>query len=323
MFIIEEQDFKEFKEFLIKVKDDIALITEGKVKTDISSMLQNNRIKQESLGVYYSSGNGIRVKAKDLYQYFYEQGGDTDAIAYCAVMILDLLDKNVERVDEMQEKVQSAIADYEKAKPMLRLRLVNGKLNQRKLSTHPHIPFLDLEIMFYLEIDRYEEATGNLAVSNDLFAKWGVNLEQMYQDALANMQQEIPATLQKMRDILKSIIPDGAIKETDILHPELYVLSNERGMYGAASILYPETLEGCAKTIGGDLIIIPSSVHEFIVYLGDAVVADPEQRSNIAGNLDAMIQSVNENDVEPEDILSDHAYFYSAKEKTIKMQPPF
>ena len=40
----------------------------------------------------------------------------------------------------------------------------------------------------------------------------------------------------------------------------LYVLTNTRGFYGAAAILYEGLLEQCVRKFPGDVFVIPSSV---------------------------------------------------------------
>jgi len=243
---------------------------------------------------------------EDFYHAYLAQKEGINFITGCADIILDMLNENMEQAKEIQKNVQG-VKDYKTARPMLTIRLVNGKLNREKLATHPHMPFLDMEIVFYLEAVSDGYMTGSIAVSDDLFQKWNISLEQMYQDALANMQKKSPMTIRPMQEILRELM--GEIPE--LPDDGLFVLSNERNMYGAASILYPGTLETLAGIMGGDFCLIPSSVHEFIVCSRD-MARDVEWFGE-------MIQEINQEQVEATEVLSDHPYFYSVEKKKVIM----
>lgn len=45
----------------------------------------------------------------------------------------------------------------------------------------------------------------------------------------------------------------------------MWVISNEKGINGAASMLYENELHELAESLESDLYILPSSVHEVIV----------------------------------------------------------
>ncbi len=299
------------QEFIKAVRDVILLKTSRTVKTESFSKLSNNGKKTETLMVHYPGRIGISVDMEGFYEYFCEQDGDIGIINNCAGMILEMLDQNMRRAGGIQKRVQG-ITDYKNAKPMLRIRLVNGRPNKEKLSTAPHIPCLDLEIVFYLEVANDGDTAGSIAVNEYLFGKWGVSLKQMYQDAMENMQREVPPTIRPIEEILMEILELPGIPELpEIPDTPIFILSNNYGMYGAASILYPGILEKCAETIGGDFCIIPSSVHEVLLW--------PMAAAGDADALGRMIREINAKEVPEEDVLSDHPYYYSVKEKKVTM----
>ena len=89
------------------------------------------------------------------------------------------------------------------------------------------------------------------------------------------------------------------------------ILTNSRKTYGACSILYPEVLEQVAEQMEGDIYLIPSSVHEML--------ALPKEQERSGEELQAMIAEVNSTEISPEEVLSDHLYFFSRKDKEIRM----
>lgn len=296
------------QEFIKAVRDVIFLKTSKTVETESFSKLSNNGKKTETLIVHYPGRAGISVDMEGFYEYFCEQDEDISIINNCAGMILEMLDQNMRRAGGLQKRVQG-ITDYQNAKSMLRIRLVNGRLNKEKLSMAPHIPCLDLEIVFYLEVANDGDIAGSIAVNEYPFGKWGVNLKQMYQDAMENMQREVPPAIRPINEILMGIL--GSPEILELPDTPIFVLSNNYGMYGAASILYPGILEKCAETTGGDFCIIPSSVHEVLLW--------PMAVAGDADALGRMIREINAKEVPEEDVLSDHPYYYSVKEKKVTM----
>ena len=80
--------------------------------------------------------------------------------------------------------------------------------------------------------------------------------------------------------------------------------SNDR-CWGASVIVYPGFLERVRESLGGDFYILPSSIHEVLII----PMSDPMGNLSPA-ELDTLVREVNENELAPSDILSNHAYAY-------------
>ena len=82
-----------------------------------------------------------------------------------------------------------------------------------------------------------------------------------------------------MNDIMKEMFArDGMPQEiADMMIAEIppeqtmWVISNEKGINGAASMLYENELHELAESLESDLYILPSSVHEVIAVSSDTV----------------------------------------------------
>ena len=92
-------------------------------------------------------------------------------------------------------------------------------------------------------------------------------------------------------------------------NPSMYVLSNADKLNGAAALLDAKTMEDISEKLGGDFIVLLSSIHETIVLPGNEDI----DRST----LEAMVQDVNADQVAPEERLSDHVYMYGSQEKEL------
>lgn len=92
----------------------------------------------------------------------------------------------------------------------------------------------------------------------------------------------------------------------------MYVLSNAEKLNGAASVLDKDTMETISEMLGGDFVVIPSSIHEVIILPMDDNVDKDE--------LEGIIREVNTGQVAPEERLSYHAYQYdSGKHALMRM----
>lgn len=106
-------------------------------------------------------------------------------------------------------------------------------------------------------------------------------------------------------DMRKTLVKMGmAASEADLPEmPGFYVASYKSMEYGAAVICDTDLLREIAEQNNSDIAIIPSSVHECLLLVG--------QDRESAEFFDSMIREVNRTEVSLEEQLSDHVYFYS------------
>ena len=91
----------------------------------------------------------------------------------------------------------------------------------------------------------------------------------------------------------------------------LYVLSNRKGVYGTVAVLYDGVLKKLAERFQSDLILIPSSVHEFLV------IPETEEKDMI--KLQECVKIINETEVAREEVLSNHIYRYSRENDLVEI----
>ena len=139
-----------------------------------------------------------------------------------------------------------------------------------------------------------EEA--EIKVTNKLMKHWGKTTQELISQAKNNSAEKNPVSVFTMESLL------GMPRDPE--NPRMYIVTNEERKYGATSIMNSEAFEQLRREMG-DLYILPSSVHELIVI--SAEKADPVE-------LEAMVQMINQNEVEEAERLSDHIYRYDGKE---------
>lgn len=173
-------------------------------------------------------------------------------------------------------------------------QLIGGEANEKLLADVPSEARLDMSLVYRVKVND----KANFMVKNSHLEALGLTKEELYEAAHKNTKEIKKFGLYKMSDFIP--VPDGF---------PMRILTSEDKLYGAAAIVYKDLLQEAAREMGEDLYIIPSSIHEVIVI--------PVSYFEDARDLVEMIVQINRTVVAPEEMLSDNAYRYSARENII------
>ena len=136
---------------------------------------------------------------------------------------------------------------------------------------------------------------------------WGETMEGVYRRACRNTRVLLPDEFQTMRAVIEELT---GMEETG-KEDRMYILSNEIRSYGAAAILYEGRLERIGDYLKENYYVLPSSVHEVIIV--------PESEAPAQAELSRLVKEINETQVDPEEVLSNHAYYYDRKQKKLQI----
>lgn len=193
-----------------------------------------------------------------------------------------------------------AINNYDLMKCYIKGRLINTKKNPELLATLPHREFLDLSIIYTIELrPTIEHEIGYIKISNALMEAWSVDEETLYQQMMENMRILKDGTIKSMATVMEELVCLEPMLLPSVF--PLYVVSNHTKIFGAIEILNKEVLEKASTMLGGDFYIIPSSLHECLLIPSHGNAED-------ANHFRSMIQEVNDSHVSNEDILSYNLY---------------
>ena len=114
-----------------------------------------------------------------------------------------------------------------------------------------------------------------------------------------------PEDIISMEDLLNSLSKELVGEEVlDVVNRRenemFHVLTNKKKVQGASVLLYNGLLQEIAEQAGGNLVILPSSVHETIL-MKETAETDYQQ-------LNTMVHEVNEEMVVQEEVLSENIY---------------
>ena len=205
--------------------------------------------------------------------------------------------------------------DYEKCRHNISYKLINYEKNKEMLKDVPHIIYLDLAIVFYCILESAVLQTSSILIRNVHLKLWNIDANDLFDIASENTPCLLSSDIINLSDIVRDILDNNIADEDECLDEDefekcpMYVLTNRIKLYGACCILYKNLLEEFAKQLKNDLYIIPSSIHEVLLV--------PKSDAYTGEYLTELVREVNATQLQPEDVLSDHVYYYSRKDDAI------
>lgn len=203
-------------------------------------------------------------------------------------------------------------------------RLVSMKMNEGLKDKVPSIPFLDMLVTFHVLLQSNEEQICSLRITNEMAGRWGMDTKTLYSLAKDNTSKLFPERIYRLRDMVDKLCGAAGGKTEELKevseaiqkkwYMEPYVLTNSRGINGAAAVLYRGILRRISDGFNGDCYVLPSSIHELLVLPKEAGLA-------VEGELRSMVREVNGAYVSREDFLSNQIYCYDRKRDIIKICP--
>ena len=190
--------------------------------------------------------------------------------------------------------------DFSVVSGMLFFKVVNYNKNKQKLENVPYRKLLDLAMVPLCKVRNMGCKEGSITITKNFLKIWEVSEDELWENIGDNAPIVEPHKKYDLYDFMEHLTGH----RFDYWNtPTIYVVSNLDGVYGAATAFYPGVLKEIADEVESDLYLIPSSVHETIVFPVNIEEIEPE-------NVKHMIQEVNSNVLETEDILSDSLYIY-------------
>ena len=263
------------------------------------------------------SGAGRSVSPTLYINHMYEHYLETENLQ-------EVLQSAARRMDmAFKEMPEVGDVNLESAKDNIVFQVINTLQNEDMLRDMPHRELQDLSIIYRWVVKVDENGIQSSAIRNNLAEQLGMNEEQLFKCAVENTRRIFPPTVKSMNDVIREMfISDGMPAEVaDMMIGEMpedkmmWVISNDRGINGAGSMLYEDNLHKLAMKLETDLYILPSSVHECIAV--SANMGDPYE-------LAEMVNEINMGQVALEDRLSNQVYHYDkdARRLTLATDTP-
>lgn len=203
----------------------------------------------------------------------------------------------------------SFFSNYDQLKEHIVFKLISYQSNLTLLENVPHFRYLDFAVVFNCLVLDTSAGNATILIQNQHLKLWGITGEVLYELAKTNTPKLLPPKVCPMKDLLTEAITGKQEYYYQEEDSPIYVLTNTAKLHGAACILYDDLLENISKEFDCSLYIIPSSIHEVLLLSGYK-----ELDITLLNNI---IKEVNMSYVSRDEILSDHAYFFSKENHLI------
>ena len=188
------------------------------------------------------------------------------------------------------------LLDYEKMKKRIYCRLISRNKNEDLLKTVPWIPWMDLAIVFYMEIPGKLIKNATALIRTAHMERWKITEDQLFERAKKNLQR---------RGFRMVAMTEFLGDQVECPDAEMYILNTKKPEFGAAVFVDSQVRRICARQIGGSYYILPSSIHEVLLL--------PVMDEMSAWDLRQIVGTMNHQVVSDEEVLSDHVYRYLHK----------
>lgn len=314
------------REMMIEaLKKEVQKLCPEGIKVEMQEMGKNNGVVKQGM-IIEEKGNKISP-AFYLEPYLMNMEEGNHSIEETANAIYEVYQKH----HKEKSDIASAFGNVEWVKEKIIYQLINLEKNQDILKSMPYrIIGEDLAVVCALLLKKGSSGVMTVKINREHVKLWGMNEEELWALAEINTPKCFPVTMKSieevMVDILKTQIEaQGIVFDEQVVsklfddeksqadtrksHSPMYVLSNQSGIWGASVILYPGVLRESAKKLGGDLLVLPSSIHE-------TIIVRQEDRLEY-DKMTEMVKEINQKEVLPEEVLSDSVYLYCESKDSI------
>lgn len=325
-----------FEEFREQVKKEVERMLTEEVTVTANQVTKNNGVVLHGITIAEKGSNIYpNIYLNNLYEEFVK-GRPLSTIVYEIVV-------TYKKTKAGKKINMDFFKNYEIVREKVVFKLINYEKNEELLKKIPHIPFLDLAIVFYCVLQTEQFKNASILIQKEHCNTWKVDEKTLYEDAKKNVRRLLPEEIKSMEEILREMFcenmkseiqesikrnleSDSEISLSDKTIEEIvdqmmlevkagreeipmYVLSNRSRSHGAACILYQNLIKNFADFLHKDVYILPSSVHEVILI--------PAEETDCQEKLSEMVREVNRTELDEEEILSDHVYLYSREKQDI------
>lgn len=297
----------EYKEFVEYIKMNAGYIAGEDGNITINHVIKNNGCEMDGLVIMEKGKDIAPTIYLDSFYELYTNGENIKSIIRQIEVIYEQNKNNV-TFDV------NILKHFDTIKDKIVYKVVNYRSNEKLLEQVPHKRILDLAVVFYCLLDNEYGRSATALIYNNNLKNWNVTIDDVYKAALKNTPDLLHSKISSMAALFEKcgVNVDGEeVDLKDYVPSDMYVLTNESKLNGAACILYENVLYDFAQKLGADLYILPSSVHE-VILLPKLSMFEKDELVN-------MVKEVNTEGVAADEVLSDHVYEYNRTERLITM----
>lgn len=217
------------------------------------------------------------------------------------------------------EQPQKVDFDMSNIEDKLTVRLLEIKRNRDYLAETPYMTVgHGLAMVCDIKMGDGRDGSWKATVTQSMLEAQKLDKRELFIVAMENAQKIDPPVLVDMSQALFGGENENLMLRKEPLDPgdvsNMFVLTNDSGALGAATLYYPQVREHIADVLGESYTVLPSSQHEVLIVPDSAGLGREE--------LSAMVKQANREVVEPKDVLSDEIYHFDRDEKKFEIATP-
>lgn len=269
-----------YTEFMNAMLCEIRGQVDAQVRTELYTVTKNNGTRRTGILFKQEDSNlAPTIYLEEFYQK-YLKGQQVPDLADSICSIYQEI--RVKKTCDCQN-----LFDFNHVKEHIVYKLIRRDANEELLKQIPYEPFLDLAVVYYIQIDNTRFGSAAIQIRNEHLRYWRVKKEEIRRLAEKNTPRIYPV---QIRQIVRF----------------MYVATNEQCSLGAAVMRYPDFRKKVRGMIRGDFYILPSSIHE-VILVPESFGLEPER-------MQEMVKEINQTGVAPEEVLSDSVYYFDGEE---------
>ena len=269
-----------YTEFMNAMLCEIRGQVDAQVRTELYTVTKNNGTRRTGILFKQEDSNlAPTIYLEEFYQK-YLKGQQVPDLADSICSIYQEI--RVKKTCDCQN-----LFDFNHVKEHIVYKLIRRDANEELLKQIPYEPFLDLAVVYYIQIDNTRFGSAAIQIRNEHLRYWRVEKEEIRRLAEKNTQRIYPV---QIRQIVRF----------------MYVATNEQCSLGAAVMRYPDFREKVRGMIRGDFYILPSRIHE-VILVPESFGLEPER-------MQEMVKEINQTGVALEEVLSDSVYYFDGEE---------
>ena len=258
------------------------------------------REQQEALFIRKETQPIFPVIYLQEYYQQWEQGKEIEALA--KDLVLEYRQKSFSKTIPSDDF--KVLSQQETVKQKIFFRCVS---KEQIPSDIPYREMLNLAILYGIFIKCQKETITFVTITKNMMEYYHFTEEVLFQLARENTPNLFPKSVRTLQEMIASILSPMEQISSFPNHNnkskyEMLVLSNTTDFYEFSAVLYPNVLEQLAEERKGNLIVIPSSIHEAILLIDSEMTKVQE--------LNKTILEVNHTKLKEQERLSNQAYYY-------------
>ena len=266
--------------------------------------VRNNDTVMDMLLVELVDGRAAPILyLQDLYKTYQEGAGMEEILQGLCEMFITYSSMPA----PVEHQLSTLLDDFEKVRPLISFRLINGARNKRRMQGKPFSRLGEVRLAYQIQVGDGHGGIYATQIPNAMLEEWDIDEAELHEIALSNMELEKNYLLQPMEEAT-GIRIDPSVKPED--RPDIYILTSKWKINGATVIFSDEVRQKVGAQVGGDYYLLPSSIHEWVVI--------PKRWARGKDEMEQLMQDSSDDPAGDEEFLSNHVYEYDVQKEQLR-----